>query len=603
VDEGSRPVKRRSIGSWLAAALCAASLQARAADPASNATPAAPAPALFPALERAGRVPVSVTCSEGTRGAQWVSFGMPFPRGFLADAGLVSVKSEAGEEVPADATELARWRHFRDDAQDGTSIRSVLLTFGVSCTGEADQTYLVEWGVKRARQAASGVTPANVAARWQPQAPPRRGEHQAVDNYASDTLAPPVREPAVWATLPSAWLMKQNLRGPVAPIRDRRFSDHLKGYLRTYVNDVDADVTRADANAEGKGYVTWGAMVEGWLYDRPLTLWSMYINTGDAAWQRRAHRASQFYASWIALDAANPPYARGSFRKKPPTYDRDDGDPKYSYAGGLMAAYLLSGDARLLEPIKAVAEFVGKRVQTRLFPYQRTHGLWTERQLTVALSAAMYAYEATGQPVFKRQVAMIVDGMKSDVSNPPAGYPGAAVMAGVLLHRPEVHEGDALKDSLIMSPWMSALLGDALWHYYVMSGDTVALQFLSSYAQFIAQHGIYNVADDPHLGRYWAVWYTAGTARGYTDDGIWADIEHAPDTLALLAKGRWARRQLGQPTELIELQMERLKQTSEFAMARWVRDTPGAPRYRATPMRKVGWWFVNSFDLGWFGVY
>jgi hypothetical protein len=558
---------------------------------------------VFQVPERAGSVAVSATCSEGTGGPKWASFGMPFPRGALIDANQVLVKSATGEELPADVIELARWRHLTNVAIDGVSIRSVLVTFAVECKEAGSQSFVVEWGQPRQRQANSGVTPFNLSARWRAQAPPQTGEHPAVDNYSSDPVAPPVREPIVWVSLPSAWLMRQNFRGPVAPIHDRRFNEFLGGYLSTYVNDVDRDVTQADASGEGKGYVHWGEMVEAWLYDRPMTLWSMYVNTGDAKWLRRAHRASQYYASWIALDNTHVPFLRGAFRKKPPTYDRDGGDPKYSYAGGLFVAYLLTGDARLLEPVKAVADLVEKQVQTRLLPFDRTHGLWTERNLCVALSGAVVAFEATGLATHKRRVATILEGMMRDVSRPPSGYPDESGMEGVLLHRPEVHEGDSLKDSLIMSPWMASLLADALWHYYVMSDDPVALRFLSSYAQFVASRAIYSDATDPHLRAYSAVWYTVGTVRGYSDDGVWADIEHAPDTLSLLARGKWAREQLGLPVDLIENQMARMKDTSQFVMERWVRSALGTPRYRATPMRKVGWWFANSFDLGWFGVY
>ena len=79
---------------------------------------AAPHSQIFPVAERSGNITVTATCSEGTSGPQWASFGMPFPRGVLSDPTQVLVKSVTGEELPADAIELARWRHFTDAAID-----------------------------------------------------------------------------------------------------------------------------------------------------------------------------------------------------------------------------------------------------------------------------------------------------------------------------------------------------------------------------------------------------------------------------------------------------------------------------------------------------
>ena len=196
---------------------------------------AAPHSQIFPVAERSGNITVTATCSEGTSGPQWASFGMPFPRGVLSDPTQVLVKSVTGEELPADAIELARWRHFTDAAIDGASIRSVLITFAVACKEVGNQDFVVEWGQPRRLPANSGVTPFNLGTRWRAQAPPQTGEHPAVDNYSSDPAAPPVQEPAVWVTIPGAWLMRQNLRGPVAPIRDRRFNGFLNGDRKSVV--------------------------------------------------------------------------------------------------------------------------------------------------------------------------------------------------------------------------------------------------------------------------------------------------------------------------------------------------------------------------------
>jgi hypothetical protein len=233
-----------------------------------------------------------------------------------------------------------------------------------------------------------------------------------------------------------------------------------------------------------------------------------------------------------------------------------------------------------------------------LFPFDRDSGLWTERHVGAALAGVVYAYESTGDLSFRTRTNEIVDGMRQDVNSPPAGYPTAAQMRGVLFHRSEVHEGGTTPD-LYMSPWMAALLGESLWHYYMLSDDESALRFLSDYAQLVAERAIYNEPTDPHLGTFYAPYYGIGTQFGYTDSGIYDDVEHAADVLGLLKRGRYARQALGLPTGQIDTQMTRLQATAMMNFEGWVRPTPGLPRYRVSPTRKFGWWFGSTFDSAW----
>jgi hypothetical protein len=552
------------------------------------------------AHEPTGSVPIAVSCSAGVTGAQVASFGMPFPRGFVTSVAQVRVETSAGVEVPSDRRPILPWRHLRDASLNGHSLRSVLVSFKHLCDSARSTTYKVRWGSEQSATVDLGVDSSNVASRWIQKSSSSPDEHPATDNYEIDTAVPPQREPSVWVTLPSAWLMKANVRGPVSPIRDVALQNFMVGYASTYVNDVDRDVKGFEAD-DGHGLIDWRSEVEGWLYDRPLAIWNVYVHTGDQKWLRRAHRASQYYAQWIATDNSRPPFRRGAFVKKEPTWPDDPGDAKYSLAGGLFTAYMMTGDARLLDKIRAIAEFHSAHNSTRLFPFAKTTGLWTERHLAAALASAVYAFEATGEAVFRNRALEIVRGMHEDVTRPPRGYPSAAEMRGVLFHRAEVHEGGST-DDLYMCPWMAALLGEALWRYFLVSDDELALRFLSDYSQLIAERAIYRVPEDPHLGGYWAPWYGIGTKRGYTDNGIYDDVEHAIDVLGLLARGRWARQRLGLPNDTIEQQMARLRKTGMYTFAGWNRDSESLPRYRISPTRKYGWWFGTTYDLDWLGV-
>lgn len=549
---------------------------------------------IYPPVRRAGVQGIVVHCS--LPGPRRVSFGMPFPRGFLTDAGRVRVETAGGAEVPADVVELARWRHFADTSIDGQSIRSVLISFVHSCAAGQTASYQVRWGSTRTRRAALGLTPATATANWVPKAAPAADEGPETDNYQVDAAAEPIAEPASWVTLPVSWLAQQIVRGPLAPAQAPALAEYRLGYGRTYVNDVAADVRGFEANDDGHGLIDWSTEVEGWLYDRPLGLWNLYFATGDGRWLRHAHRASQFYAAWVASDDTHAPHQRGAFRKRRPDGPGDGGDPKYSLAGGLLADYLMTGDGRLLDKIRAIGEFLARHVATRLLPAGQTTGLWTERQVGVALAGAMYAYEATGDAVFRQRAREIVAGMAADVAAPPPGYPA---VHGVLLHRPEVHEGDTYPD-WIMSPWMSALLCESLWHYYLMSDDVVALRLLSNYAQFVAERSIY---PDPRSGRRderWYPQYLTGLAAGHPQAGPSEDREHAFDVMGLLLRGRWARRRLGLQTELIDEQIERLRLTALDTFGYWKREQAALPRFRLTPTRKFGWWFGTTADVEWY---
>lgn len=531
----------------------------------------------YVAPETAGRATVELACGIGVTENQVVAFGMPFPRGFVAEAQRIRLEDASGE-VAADVIELARWRHFGDPAINGKSIRSVLITFRHDCARAARASYTVHWGAARNRPAGMGIDPGNVAARtWGSQAEPSALEHPQTDNYTVDAGAAPLREPAVWVTPGADWLMKCNLRGPVAPIRAGIARDWQIGFMRTYVNDVAADVSAFERGDNGQGLIHWGNEFEGWLYDRPAVLWNAYVQSGDLKWLQHAHRASQFYASYIALEGR-----RGSFAKRP-------GDAKYAHAGGLFSAYLLTGDARLLERIRAVADLVGT-VNTRLPPFERTTGLWTERHMSVAIGGALSAWEATGEVQYRQRVLRIIDGMRADVVGPPPGYPDAAAMAGVLLHRPEVHEEGGFPD-VVMSPWMAALMTEALWRYYLHSDDRRALQILGDYAQFVAERAIEQQGVD------WSPRYLSGLKGNY--EGV--EPEHAFDVMGLLARGRWARQRLGQSTERIDAQIGHLRGTADATFASWVRNSAGLPRYRLAPTRKAGWWYGSTYDLAWFG--
>lgn len=542
------------------------------------------------------RVTIRVYCRRDAAGRREVAFGLPFGPATLTDASAIRLVDSAGHVVPVDAVPLARWRNAQQSG-DAHFLRSVLLSFVHNCEPAATTSYQVVWsGLGDAKPALLGITPESVAERWSSKERASPLEHPETDHYAIDVSSPPVREPDVWVTLPPAWLLAGDIQGPAAPIRDPRIRAAMLGLGRTAVNDVNPRVTAYQQRDNGPGLIDWRHEVEGWLYDRPRTLWTVYLQTGDLKWLRHAHRASQYFASWIATDSSAAPYERGAFRKRPVDAAESTGDPKYSAAAGLFTAYLLTGDARLLDHIEAIAEFARRRIATRLPTADVRHGLWTERQVAAALSAALTGFEATGDLRHAQRAAEIVDGLHRDIVKPPSGYPSE--MHGVALHRRELHENDG-KPGWLMSPWMSALLSDALWQYHALTGDTVALEIIHAYAQFVATRGLGKAACGDRGGDSLAPRYLVSV----DDDDAWpaGDPMHAFDVYGLLQRGLLAGTLLGRSTREIAPAAQALRNCALGVFGAPGPNAGGLPAPRTlAPTRKFNWWFGPAGSIAWF---
>jgi len=537
---------------------------------------------------------LTVHCEPEESGRVRVDFGLPLARGELHDAGVIRVESPSGEEIPSAAAPLVLWRSLAPASITRPSIRSVLVSFEHACREADSATYLVRWNAARRQVPPEAPRPERLWQDWVPQAPPDPAEHPATDNYALDDISKPTREPRAWVTLPAEWLLRASLPEPAVRITDPKVKAAMIGYARMAVNDSPAaDVAGSGRARHGSELIDWRSEVEGWLYDRPGALWTVYRQTGELKWLRHAHRASQYYASWIALDDSDHPYRRGAFRKKPATGTGDPGDPKYSTSGGLLAAYLLTGDARLLERIEAIGDFVGQHVQTRLPPQRDRHALWTERQVAVALSGTLHAFEATGKAHFASRALEIIDVLDRDARQPPSGYP--TDMQGVLLHSWRVHEGID-KPGWIVSPWMSALLADALWHYYSLSSDQRALRLIFSYADFVARRALVERPCGPGGKAGLAPRYLASIEA--SPDTTPANIEHAFDVLGLLQRGLRAASLLGLPAGVINESIDGLKTCALHAFDAGRSGLPGrASHYRLTPTRKFNWWFGSPAPI------
>ncbi|ACY13096.1 hypothetical protein [Haliangium ochraceum] len=490
-------------------------------------------------------------------GTELVGFGMPFPRGMLADAEQIAFFDAEGAELPAAVRTILPWRTLGEARDSDGSVRAAQVFVSVAFPDDRPLSIVAELGTRRTQQLelAADAEPSDswVAVRD--------------DDYAIE-----LAEPAVYATLPPAWLGACELRTVTTPAYEdgdwKWFDEFSVGAAHTATNDVPDSVS-SDELIELEDN-------EPWLFDRTATLFGVYARTGDITWLRRAHRSARFYLANFTDD--------GYFAYK-------DGDLKYVYGLSLLVDLMLTGDAALERTIARVAE---THLEWRP-GYDIDVNFWTERHQTYALLGALSAWELTGDEAHAERVAEIVEASFAAASSPPSGWP----TDGCMLHTMRAHEGDD-SDQPVCSPWMNALFADAMWRYYWHSRDGEALVFLADLADFIVEHGLYDGSDEGV--DFLVPWYLVSSVYQYSDAGAWGDLEHTCDVANVVARGAWARKQLGEDYSLLADTAVELVSGCQYVLDYWHRPdgvSDGRPEWRLSPARKFNWWFGTTSDMPW----
>jgi hypothetical protein len=482
-----------------------------------------------------------------------VTFGMPFPPGVLASTSQLSAFTTSGSEVRIHAKSILPWRVWPGRTGYTESVRAAQVTLMVKFSTRTPKTIRMKYGQASTRPIAA---PSDPLASW-----------VAVSDGSYPST---VREPRVYATLPQSWLSASLLRTtPNRAGADPAFSwfdASMVGSAHTAVNEVPSSVT------ERINYLT---DYEAWLFDRSATLFGVYFRTGDVKWLRHAHRSSQFYAKHI--DSA------GYFDLKP-------GDLKYSYGRSLLMDFVFTGDPALISAIQRIASAGAKWNPV----YTISTNFWTERHQTYALLAGLAAWEATGATSHADRVKAVVKA-SFDMALDPYG---SWAVDGCMLHGMTAHEG-AGGDVPICSPWMSALFADAVWQYYWQTNDSKALTFLANLGDYVRRYGLYNGGEGLS---YKMPWYMSSSVKTFSDEGPWGDIEHTCDVGGLVARGAWARKQLGGDPSALRTTAQSLMSGCEWVLNNWHRPSgpaSGKAEWRLSPPRKFNWWFGTTSDLPW----
>jgi hypothetical protein len=354
---------------------------------------------------------------DGVTGTQRVNFAVPFSLGKLGDADSIRILA-GNTELPAARRVLARY--------DDGSARSVQLQVDVDVS--TTTTLTLQLGV-------TGATGPSLAA-------------------VTTTLAGTGNNvhPRVWVQLPADVLAASGFAGPVTP--------------RSQVQGTALDVWTSQCD-----YNRWDTAAfianqssgrEGWLFDRVTAMYRGYAITGSTVPLRSAYREAAIYLAGMTISngvttGIAPPDANT--------------DLKYYYGQGMALHYLLTGDDRYRE----AAEAVSAKVVTMWNPrYNGGSGFWTERHAGFALLAHEWATivsddkAAASAARAETAVTAYLDGQMAYPTN--YSDPNARCFG----HSAGAHGEDY--GTMGCSPWMSAILADALDAYARRVGGTRATQ-------------------------------------------------------------------------------------------------------------------------------
>ena len=387
---------------------------------------------------------VSVTLyPEAGIGTQMASFALPFPPNALVEHTTIQVLNEEGQEVPVFTKPLVYWWGEKHQA-----LRSVLVQFEVTFRDTMAQTWTLAW---------------NKTDRITREVEVAASETQFVRNDEDVSY----HCPKVLAVLPQDWLCKSWIAWQQTPASQNEVATWYDEHV---LDQFDNSLMHINSEKYAPH-----------LYDRPATYAKIYVRHGQREHLLAALKAGETYISHLGLD--------GFFDLKPRDY-------KYVYGEGSALLYLLTGDVRFKD---AALLTLSAWDQWQAFRY-RGEGFWTERHVAFGMAAYLHVYELTGDKRLLDLAKAYFEGVY-DLQTRPLD---SKKPDGAWRHTAESH-GDGT--GWTTSPWMSALLMDSIWKYWMLTGDERTLVSLAMYAKFIATYaitpdgeGVYYMAASPEAG-------------------------------------------------------------------------------------------------------
>ena len=322
----------------------------------------------------------------------------------------------------------------------------------------------------------------------------------------------------------------------------------------------------------GNGRLNLSVTKADWLYDRATAFYVLYLRSGQTLHRDNAVALADLYFSLVVGNASNADFS---------TLSGTAGDIKYLYP--IIANWYpsLTGGSTIHD---AKAEGLYRRC---LIGHSKTYNtglaLWTERNHSYAILGCLARYHKANDST---ALADATDYFNTLISMSGSGAP---------LHPYIQHEGGGSSD-LITSPWMGALLGEAVIQFYRSTGDSRCITWLAAYGDYLVTNAFYlaDATEGGIEGRRLPA-YLIGSAVQFPE-GVLNDMEHAYDVGVLLRKCKWAKQQLAQSTTAIDTVLTDLDFVASYVFNYWTRFTVGLPKYRVNPTRKYMWWFRNAYS-------
>lgn len=315
-----------------------------------------------------------------------------------------------------------------------------------------------------------------------------------------------------------------------------------------------------------------------WLYDRPQAIFQLYIMSGEQHWLKEANRLSSFYQQHIDEE--------GLFTLKKRF------DAKYLMPKGLLYDYLLSGSEEAKNALKKIYQASLAWDEN----YSSRRGFWTERNQAAALNTAVSYWEVSNDEAVLVRINNIIDATVDMTFNPQNDWQ----LRGCPQHSFKSHEGWG-DNSPACSPWMMALLGDALWRFYQLTNDKRSAALIDAFGDFVLNHGLFY--GNKRLKNIVIPKYIVSIENSEQEElNQWTDPQHACDVAGLLGKSVYIKNKAGSDSFLLQSLFSTFVEQCQQSYVRLKKDKnkkQNKPYWPLKPPRRFAWMYSTTSDLPW----
>jgi len=224
--------------------------------------------------------------------------------------------------------------------------------------------------------------------------------------------------------------------------------------------------------------------------------------------------------------------------------------------------------------------------------YDFERGFWTERNQAAALNIAISYWEITQNKGALKRIKDIIKATVDMTFNPL----GEWQLKGCPQHTYRAHEGEH-GEFPVCSPWMLALLGDALWRYYQLTEDKSAAALIDTFGDFILNYGIYYGSHKKLTRTVLPKYLSAVNSPEFDMTNQWTDSLHLCDVAGLIGKSVYIKDKYQRPdlllTELFSVFTKQCKKNlrghAKLSDSFWRLKTP----------RSFTWRYSSTSDLPW----